>query len=35
MPNPNDPAIQDIEDFYNLTKEWHKIVSKEKPRRAN
>ena len=29
MPSPNDPTTQDIEDFYNLTKEWHKIVSKK------
>lgn len=29
MPNPNDPTIQDIEDFYNLTKEWHRVVSKK------
>ena len=29
MTNPNDPTTQDIEDFYNLTKEWYKIVSKK------
>ena len=29
MPSPNDPTIQDIEDFYNLTKEWHRLLNEK------
>ena len=29
MPSPSDPAIQDIEDFYNFTKEWHRLINEK------
>ena len=29
MPNPNDPTIKDMENFYEHIKTWHKLVNKK------